>query len=85
MGQELTSIELLKTDCYLLPEPYIVIEIVLHELLHVFVSAAVDIRGDAVELRLQFRGKVHFHDLRVGKLGSSVKRIYWLRNEDSNF
>ena len=33
-----------------LPEPYIVIEVVLHELLHVFVGAAVDIGGNAVEL-----------------------------------
>jgi hypothetical protein len=89
MSQELPAIELLKTACHLLPEPYIVVEIVLYELLHVFVSPPIDIRSDAVELRLQFRGKVHFHDLRVGKLESSVKRrprpIYWLRNEDSNF
>ena len=64
----------------LLPEPYIVIEIVLHELLHVFVCAAIDIRSNAVELRLQFRCEVHFHDLRV-----APRPIYWLRNENSNF
>jgi hypothetical protein len=36
---------------HFLPEPYIVIEMVLHELLHVFVGAAVDFGGNAVELR----------------------------------
>ena len=41
MGEELPAIELLKAAGYLLPEPYIVIEIVLHKLLHVFVSSAV--------------------------------------------
>jgi hypothetical protein len=50
--QELPAIELLKAACYLPAEPYIVIEIVLHELLHVFVGAASDIRGNTVELRL---------------------------------
>ena len=41
MGEELPAIEFLKAAGYLLPEPYIVIEIVLHKLLHVFVSSAV--------------------------------------------
>ena len=65
MRQELPALELLKTAFYLPPEPYIVIEIVLDELLHVFVGAAGGIRCNTVELRLQFRGKVNFHDLRV--------------------
>jgi hypothetical protein len=80
MSEDLTAIELLETACYLLPEPNIVIEIVLHELLHVFVGTARDIGGNAVELGLQFRAKVHVHDLRV-----APRPIYWLRNEDSNF
>ncbi len=45
----------------------------LHELLHIFVRAVANIRRDTIELRLQFRGKMHFHDFRVGKAGTPVK------------
>jgi len=38
-----------------LPEPYVVIEIVLDELLHVLVRATLQIRGSTVKLRLQLR------------------------------
>jgi hypothetical protein len=95
--QKLATIELAKAARGLLPEPHIVIEIVLHELLHIFVGAALNVGGDLVDLVLQFRREVHFHELRVGKVVSAVKpggleklaradqqTIYWLRNEDSN-
>ncbi len=48
VSQEFPAVELLKTARHFLPEPYIVIEIVFHELLHVFVGAARDVRGNAV-------------------------------------
>jgi hypothetical protein len=73
MRQELPAVELLKTAGHFLPKPDIVIEIVLHELLHVFIRAAPDIGGNLVDLRLQFGCKVHFHDLSVGKVGTGVK------------
>jgi hypothetical protein len=37
------------------------VEIVLNQLLHVLIDAARDIRGNPVNPRLQFRGKMHFH------------------------
>lgn len=76
MGQELTPVELRNTARHLLPEPYIVIQVVLHELLDVFVGASLDIGGNAVKLRLQFGGEVHFHNLRVAYILT--------QNEDSN-
>jgi hypothetical protein len=76
MGQELTPVELRNTARHLLPEPYIVIQVVLHELLDVFVRAPLDFGSDPVKLRLKFGGKVHFHNLRVAYILT--------QNEDSN-
>jgi hypothetical protein len=66
--QECLLIKLLKAAGYLLSEPYIVIKIVLGQLLHIFVSIASNIRSDAVELCLQFRDEVQFHDPRVARV-----------------
>jgi hypothetical protein len=77
MRQELPSVELLETSSHLLPEPYIVIQIVLHELLDVFVRTSLDVGGDAVKLGLQFGGEVHFHNLRVAYILT--------QNEDTDF
>ena len=40
-----------QTAGYLLPEPYIVIDVVLHQLLHVFVRASLDVGGNAINRR----------------------------------
>jgi len=76
--QECPLIKLSKAAGYLLSEPHIVIKIVLNELLHIFVSAASNIRSDAVELCLQFRAEVHFHDLRVARVVRSRDAAYIL-------
>src|SRR5690349_1383054 len=73
MRKELPAVELLQAVRHLLPEPHIVIEIVLDKLLNVFVRAAAAIRSNTIKLRLDFRCKVHFHVLRVRKAGRTVK------------
>ncbi len=73
MRQELSAVELIETVLYLLPEPDIVIEIVLHKLLYIFVRTASSICSNTVKLGLQLRAKMHFHDLRVGKRERPVK------------
>jgi len=76
--QECPVIELFKATRYLLSEPYIVIYVMFNDLLHIFVSAASNIRSDAVELCLQFRAEVHFHDLRVARVVRSRDAAYIL-------
>ena len=82
MRQELPAVELLKTGRHFLTEPNIVIEVLFHKPLYVFVSTAVQIRGNTVKLRLQFRAKVHFHDLSVREAATAVKSATDGRNED---
>ncbi len=50
MRQELAAIELIQAACHLLPEPYIVINVLLHHLRQVFLRRALDIGGNAVRL-----------------------------------
>ncbi len=52
MRQELAAIKLIETAGDVLPEPYIVIDVVFHQLLLVFVRRTVDIGGNAVKLGL---------------------------------
>ena len=66
MGKELSAIKPLQARLYLLPEPYIMIEIVLNKLLNVLIRFTAVFCRNTIELRLQFRVKVHFHGLRVG-------------------
>ena len=68
MRQKLPAVELLKAALHLVPEPQVVIEIVLHKLLNVFVRTAANIGSNTIKLRLQFWGEVHFHDLQGNKL-----------------
>jgi hypothetical protein len=79
MSEKFPPFELVETALYLVPKPNIVVETVLDELLHVLVCAARNIRGNAVNLGLQLRGKVYFHESRVRKVGTGVKGSRWLR------
>ncbi len=63
--QELALVELFQTPCDLLPEPYVVIDIMLDELLDILIRAAVDFGGNPLKFRFQLRVEVDFHDSRV--------------------
>jgi hypothetical protein len=52
VGQEFTAIELVQAFFYLLPEPYVMVNIVFDELLDVFLRAAVVVFRSPVNPRL---------------------------------
>lgn len=53
MGQELAAVELVQPFLYLLPEPYIMVNVVFDELLDVFRRATVVFFGSPVNPRLK--------------------------------
>ena len=65
LSQVLAAVELLDTGRYLLPEPHIIVDIVFNQALHVSIGITLRVCCDAIELGLQFRREVHFHDLRL--------------------
>jgi hypothetical protein len=56
-----------------LPEPRVVIEVMLCQLSDVFFRAAVIFRRDVGQLCLKFRTEIHFHEARLGGEVATVK------------
>ena len=52
MGHEFPSVKLLKAAGYLLPKPYVMIDVILHKLLHILVGAAADIGSNTIKFGL---------------------------------
>ena len=61
MRDELTTVELIKAFPHLLPEPLIVVDIVIHELQHVLRGVTSRFGGNPLEFDLQFGSERNFH------------------------
>ena len=86
MSQKCAVVELCNAPRYLLPEPHIVIQVVFDELLDILVRPFMNLGCNAVQFRLQLRGEVNFHDLRVASDARDGGRlIYWLRMKIPTF
>ena len=74
MGNKPAAVQLAKAGLYLLPEPRVLIEVMLDELTNVFPRATVLFRGDVSQLGLKFVSKVKFHEATPGAKRVGVKR-----------
>jgi hypothetical protein len=57
----------------LLPEPFVMVEVVRDQLLHDLARAFAGLRGDPVQLVLELRSKGDFHAVIVGGLGAQLQ------------
>ena len=61
VGQELSSVQLFQASGNLLAEPRVMVDVVFHELLDIFLRAALVFGSGTVHFCLQLRRKFHFH------------------------